>query len=168
MWKRPPPYAQSGLSAHARGCSLPGSACAAVAGPHPDEAVALDDGVGADRREPAHALAGHGDGLAVTSHLEAVIAAHELALDDGAERKRGAAVRAEILQRSRLALGATIQNDRFATDLASEWLVVDFVGHARDVPRVPRKHSSDSLQLMAGMCGRTRRLLACESCGLFC
>src|SRR5256885_11428392 len=40
-----------------------------VAGPDPDEAVALLDGIAADLGEAAHALARHGNGLAVAAHL---------------------------------------------------------------------------------------------------
>src|SRR5690606_33499159 len=55
-----------------------------VAGPDPDEAVALEHRVTADAREAADALLRHRHGAAVAAHHQAVVAAHQLALAHGA------------------------------------------------------------------------------------
>ena len=107
-----------------------------VAGPDPDEAVLLDDGKAADRREATHALARHRDGLAVAAHLQAVVAANELALHHPAQRQRRAAVRAEVLQRRDPAVVAAVEDDALATDGAAQRLVVDLARRGGHVPGI--------------------------------
>ena len=106
-----------------------------LARPDPDEAVALDHRIAADRRP--HALARHADALAVAAHHQAVVAADDAAVFAyRAERQRRAAVRAEVLERrDRAALGAE-QHHAVAADRAAERLRGDLVGGAGDVPGV--------------------------------
>ena len=89
-----------GSSAHGRWWSLRRIGLRRVARPDPDEAVALDHRVGADRRKAAHALAGHRDASCRRSpspgrgsRRRACLSTH------AAERQRRAAVRAEVLER---------------------------------------------------------------------
>jgi hypothetical protein len=112
-----------------------------VARPDPDEAVALFDRVAADAGEAAHALARHADRLAFAAHFQAVVAAHQVAVTDKAQRQRRAAVRAEILDRGDLAFLAAIKHDFFAADLAAQRFSVDLVGRAGHVPGVLREHA---------------------------
>jgi hypothetical protein len=111
-----------------------------VAGPDPDEAVLLDHRIGLDLREAAHALAGHGDHLAVAAHHQAVVAADQVVVADVAERQLRAAVRAEVFDRRDLAVGAAVEGDLLVADRAAQGLVVDFVGGAGNVPGVLGKH----------------------------
>jgi hypothetical protein len=62
------------------------------------------------------------NGLSVTSHDEPVISANELPLDDATQRQRSAAMRAEVLDRGDLALGAAIENDALVADRPSSGL----------------------------------------------
>jgi hypothetical protein len=114
---------------------------ALLARPDPDEAVPLECRVRADRRP--HALPRHADAAAVAAHDEAVIAADDAAVGaDAAERKRRAAVRAEVLERGDRAALAAKQHHAVAADRATERRTGDLVGRAGDVPGVANVHAT--------------------------
>src|SRR5690606_33588281 len=102
---------------------------------------AFEHRVAADAREAADALPGHRHGAAVAAHHQAVVAAHQLALAHGAERERGAAVRAEVLHRGGAALSVAVQAHRQAADAPPQRLALDFVRGTGHVPGVQRKHA---------------------------
>ncbi len=112
-----------------------------IAGPDPDEAVALFDRVAADAWETAHALAGHTDGLAFATHLEPVIAADQLAVTDEAERERRAPMRAKIFDCGHLATLAPVEHDLLAANLATQRPGRDLVRGARHIPCVFWEHA---------------------------
>ena len=110
-----------------------------VTGPDPDKAVALHRRVGADGRKAADALAGHGHGLAVATHHQAVVAAHELAFADAAQRQRRAAVRAKVFERGHAAVGLAVEHQLLVADGAAQRLIAEFVRLRGDVPGVDRE-----------------------------
>ncbi|MNO24381.1 hypothetical protein D3C76_142030 [compost metagenome] len=111
-----------------------------VAGPDPDEAIALDGRKGLVAGEATHPLARHRHGLAVATHHQAVVAAHQVAVLDIAQRQRCAAVRAEVLDGGYLVLSGAVEHDFFPADLPAQGFGGDFVGGAGDVPGVFRVH----------------------------
>jgi len=137
-----------------------------IARPHPHEAIALDHRIGLDLREAAHALAGHGHGLAVAAHHQPVVAAHQVAFAHRAQGQLRAAVRAEVLHRRHLAVAAAVEGDLLVADGAAQRLVVDLVGHAGDVPGVLGKHGRRSGVGKASMIGLGLPDVYNERCGL--
>lgn len=53
-----------------------------IAGPYPDKAIAFNRGKGLVARKTTHPLPGHFDGLTVSPHDQAVIAAYQVAIFD--------------------------------------------------------------------------------------
>ena len=107
-----------------------------VSGPDPDEAVALKHRKGADGGKIVDALARHAGRPAGAADRQPMIAAHQIAATHEAQRKRRAAVRAEILQRRDATVGAAIEYHGFAANLAREGLVGQLIGGAGDIPGV--------------------------------
>ncbi|OBX34751.1 hypothetical protein A8U91_03811 [Halomonas elongata] len=93
-----------------------------VAGPDPYEAMTLFHRVGANAREAAHPLAGHAGTLAVAAHLQAVIAADQLAVAHETQRQRRTTVGAEILHGRHASFVAAKEDDRFVADGTSSGL----------------------------------------------
>ncbi|MNE90016.1 hypothetical protein D3C80_1874890 [compost metagenome] len=102
--------------------------------------MALDHGEGLVAGEAPHPLARHGDGFAITAHDQPVVAAHQVAVFDKAQRQGRAAVRAKIFHRSDAVFVATVEHDLFPANLPAQGLLGDFVRGAGDVPGVFRVH----------------------------
>ena len=115
-----------------------------ISRPHPDEAVALDDRIAWNRRKALHTLPRHCHGLAVAAHLQAVVAAYELAFAHPSQRQRCAAVGAEVLERSDPPFGAAKEHHRFIADAAAQRFFIDLVWSAGDVPSVFWEHQVTS------------------------
>ncbi|MNY58402.1 hypothetical protein D3C86_1947340 [compost metagenome] len=56
-------------------------------------------------------------------------------------------MRAEVFKGRHLALRAAVENDFLTTDLPAQRLVLDFIGHAGDVPGVFREHDESLLRV---------------------
>jgi hypothetical protein len=84
----------------------------------------------------AYPLAGHLDRPAVTPHHQAMIATHQVAVFDMAQRERGATVGAEILDRRDLAFMPAVENHFLATDPPPQRLFGNFIRRAGDIPSV--------------------------------
>ena len=104
--------------------------------PYPDKPVALDHSKGLVAGEAANALAGHLDGLAVATHHQAVVAAHQVAVVDIPQRERGTAMRAKVFNGRDFVFQAAIKNHLFTANLPTQRLIGDFVGGAGDIPRI--------------------------------
>ena len=117
-----------------------------VTGPDPDEPIAFLDREALDRGKAAHALAGHGDRLAVAAHGQTVVAADQFALLHIPEGERRAPVRTEILDGRHLVGFAAVEGDALAADGAAQRLLVDLVGGTGDVPGILRKHDRPLVQ----------------------
>jgi len=107
-----------------------------IAGPDPDESVALDHGIALVARETTYPLPWHLQRFPVAAHDQAVIAAHQVAVFDVSQRQRCAAMGAKVLDCHNLVFLAVIENDFFAADLPPERFLRNFIGCAGDVPGV--------------------------------
>jgi hypothetical protein len=124
---------------------------ARVAGPDPDETMALGHRKAADAGKALHALARHGDRLAVAAHHQPVIAAHQVSFANLAEGQLRAAVRTEVFHRGNPALDPAVEGDLLAADLAAERPGVDFIGRAGDVPGILGEHDRARLKEAVGV-----------------
>jgi len=111
-----------------------------VAGPDPDETVALHRGEGLVAGEAAHPLAGHFHGLAVAAHHQAVITAYQVAVLDIAQGQRRAAMGAEILDGGYPTFMGAVEHHVFAADLPAQGLALQFIGGAGNVPGILGVH----------------------------
>ena len=111
-----------------------------VAGPDPDQAMALDDRIG------AHA-GGRVDGL-LRRHVgaapggvedEPVIAADHLIAFEAAHGERQQPVPAGVLQRRHLPVGAAVENDVLVADRPRGELVLDLMAPGRGIPGIERE-----------------------------
>ncbi|MNS92018.1 hypothetical protein D3C72_1261330 [compost metagenome] len=123
-----------------------------IARPDPDKAIAFDHRVGLDARKPSDALPRHLYRLAVAAHHQAVIATHQVAVFDIAQRQRRAAVRAKIFHRSDATLLGAVERDLLPADLSAQGLIAEFVSSAGNIPGVFGVHegspASDCCYLM--------------------
>ena len=107
-----------------------------VAWPYPNKAVALQHGVTFDGWKTAHPLPRHVHGLAVVTHFQAVIAAHQLALAHLPQRQRRAAVRTKVFQGMHLPLCPPVKHNSLAANGASQRFFVNFIRHTGHIPSV--------------------------------
>jgi hypothetical protein len=108
--------------------------------PDPDKTVTLYNRVGLVARKTPYALPRHCYSLTVTAHHQAVVSADQVAILDIPKRKRGAAMRAKILDGGNAPFMASIENDFLTAYLPPKGLACDLVGGAGDIPGVFRIH----------------------------
>ncbi|MNI94818.1 hypothetical protein D3C73_1529810 [compost metagenome] len=85
-------------------------------------------------------MARHGDGLAIAAHYQPVVAAHQVAVFDKAQRQGRAAVRAKVFYGGDAVFVTTVEHDLFPANLPAQGLFGDFVRGTGDVPGVFRVH----------------------------
>ncbi|MNF70869.1 hypothetical protein D3C84_527990 [compost metagenome] len=110
--------------------------------PDPDKTVTFFNCVGLVARKTPYALPWHFYGLTVTAHHQAVVSADQVAILDIPKRKRGAAMRAKILDCGNAPFMASIENDFLTAYLPPKGLACDLVGGAGDIPSVFRIHEN--------------------------
>ena len=122
-----------------------------VTRPDPNEAESLDHGKLFNGRKSRHPLTRHGERFALASHLEAVIAADQITVFDKPKRERCSTVGAKVLEHHGLAFSASVEHHLLATDLTPQGFAVNFIGPARDVPRVFNEHGKGFLDTLPKM-----------------
>src|SRR5271167_174874 len=111
-----------------------------IAGPDPDQPVALDDRIAPhaggwiDRLLRRHMGAAPGG----IEH-EAMIAAHDLVADEAAHGERQQPVPAGVLERRNGAVGAAVENDVVAADGPRRQGALDLMAPGGRIPRVQRE-----------------------------
>ena len=111
-----------------------------VARPHPHEPIALDHCICADAGKALYPLAGHVHGFAFAAHFQAVVAADQFAVLHPAQRQRGTAVRAKVLDRHGLLFGIAKKHHALVANGAAQGLVAEVCAGAGHVPGVHQKH----------------------------
>jgi hypothetical protein len=111
-----------------------------LAGPDPYESVALFHREASNGRKAADTLARHGDGLAVATHLQPVVPAHQLAIADTAQGERRAAVGAKIFHGRDFPFLCPVKGDALVADGAPQRFVGQLLGRAGHIPGVFREH----------------------------
>ena len=111
-----------------------------IAHPEPDEAMTLDDRIGAHAgRGIDRLLRGHERAAALRIVFQAVIAADQRVALEPALRQRHQAVPAGVFQRRDLAVGLAVHHDMLAADRARQQRMLDLGVPAGGVPGVHGK-----------------------------
>src|SRR5690606_40898489 len=109
-----------------------------IAGPDPDEAVALDDRVTAHATQAAHVLADHLPAAAVVVHDHAVVSALEIALAETPLGQGQAPMGTEVFESHGLAVAVPVKDEMLIADDAAERCLLELLGRAGHVPAVFR------------------------------
>ena len=111
-----------------------------VANPNPDEAMAFDDGINADRGILVDTLlAWHPHTLAAFVEFQSVVAAHQMVAFQISFRKRQEAVGTTIFEGRDLARDLAIKNKGFPANRASQRCALNFVIPSCGVPVIPEE-----------------------------